>query len=49
MIKDKELKMTTKEVVNWFGNYQFGAELIIYNALISFVFLYFISVKSKSL
>ena len=40
--------MNKINVVNWFGNYQFGAELIIYNALISFVFLYFISVKSKS-
>ncbi len=35
--------------VNWFGHYQFGAELIIYNALISFVFLFFISEKSKNL
>ena len=35
--------------INWFGDYQFGAELIIYNSLISFVFLYFISNKSKSL
>jgi len=28
MIKDKELKMTTKEVVNWFGNRGIGCSFL---------------------
>ena len=36
------------EVINWFGNYQFGAELIIYNSVLSFLGLFFISSKIKS-
>ena len=36
------------DVINWFGNYQFGAELIIYNAMLSFLGLFCISSKIKS-
>ena len=34
-------------LISWFGNYQFGAELIIYNALISYATLWIISYKPK--
>jgi len=30
-------------VIEWFGNYKFGAELIIYNAIISYFVLWIIS------
>ncbi len=36
------------EMISWFGQYQFGAELIIYNALISFMLLFLVSKKVKS-
>lgn len=35
-------------LINWFGKYQIGAELIIYNAIVSFISLWFISYKPKS-
>ena len=35
-------------LINWFGKYQIGAELIIYNAIVSFISLWFISYKAKS-
>ena len=34
--------------IEWFGNYQFGAELIIYNTMLSFIGLFCISTKTKS-
>jgi SSS family transporter len=37
--------LSSNEIVAWFGGYKFGAELIIYNALVSFVGLYLISSK----
>jgi len=33
--------------INWFGGYQFGAEIIIYNSIISFIVLWFISYRTK--
>ena len=39
--------LNKKEVINWFGEYQFGAELIIYNAVISFLALFIISKKNN--
>ena len=39
--------LNKKEVINWFGEYQFGAELIIYNAIISFIALFLISNKKQ--
>jgi len=35
-------------LISWFGKYQIGAELIIYNAIVSFISLWFISYKPKS-
>ena len=35
-------------LIGWFGKYQIGAELIIYNAIVSFISLWFISYKPKS-
>ena len=35
------------KIVNWFGAYKFGAELIIYNAIFSFLILFLISSSSK--
>ncbi len=37
--------LNNSSIVNWFGDYKFGAELIIYNALISFLVLSIISKK----
>ena len=39
--------LNNNQFIDWFGNYQFGAELIIYNSLISFIFLFFISYSKK--
>ena len=36
------------KLISWFGEYQFGAEIIIYNSLISFALLFFVSKKVKS-
>ena len=38
----------TKGIIDWFGNYQFGAELIIYNVAASLLALFLISEKVKS-
>ena len=35
-------------LIGWFGKYQIGAELIIYNAIVSFISLWFISFRPKS-
>ena len=35
-------------LISWFGKYQIGTELIIYNAIVSFISLWFISYKPKS-
>ena len=35
-------------LISWFGKYQIGAELIIYNAIVSFISLWFISYRPKS-
>ena len=35
-------------LISWFGEYQFGAEIIIYNSLISFALLFLVSKKIKS-
>ena len=35
-------------LISWFGKYQIGAELIIYNAIVSFISLWFISYEPKS-
>ena len=35
-------------LISWFGEYQFGAEIIIYNSLISFTLLFLVSKKIKS-
>ena len=35
------------KIVNWFGEYEFGSELIIYNAIFSFLILFLISSSSK--
>ena len=35
-------------LISWFGKYQIGAELIIYNAIVSFICLWFISYRPKS-
>ena len=35
-------------LIGWFGKYQIGAELIIYNAIVSFISLWFISYRPKS-
>ena len=35
-------------LISWFGKYQIGAELIIYNVIVSFISLWFISYKPKS-
>ena len=35
-------------LISWFGKYQIGAELIIYNAIVSFISLWFISYNPKS-
>jgi solute:Na+ symporter, SSS family len=37
--------LNNSSIVNWFGDYKFGAELIIYNAVISFFVLSIISKK----
>ena len=37
--------LNNSSIVNWFGDYKFGAELIIYNAVISFFVLSLISKK----
>lgn len=37
------------KLINWFQDYQFGADLIIYNSILSALGLYFISYKPKSL
>lgn len=37
-----------KGIIDWFGNYQFGAELIIYNVAASLLALFLISKKVKS-
>ena len=37
-----------KGIIDWFGNYQFGAELIIYNVAASLLALFLISKKAKS-
>ena len=34
-------------LISWFGEYQIGAELIIYNAIVSFVCLWLISYRPK--
>jgi Na+/proline symporter len=39
--------LNKNDLISWFGEYQFGAELIIYNALVSFVALWVISFKPK--
>jgi Na+/proline symporter len=39
--------LSSNGIVTWFGDYKFGAELIIYNALVSFVGLYLISHKTS--
>ncbi len=39
--------LNSNELISWFGEYQFGAELIIYNAIVSFVALWLISYRSK--
>ena len=39
--------LTNAGLINWFGKYQFGAELIIYNALISFGALFLISFSKR--
>ena len=36
------------KLISWFGEYQFGAEIIIYNSLISFALLFLVSKKVKS-
>ena len=41
--------LNKNDQLSWFGDYQFGAELIIYNALVSFVALWMISYKTKDL
>ena len=35
--------INTYEIVSWFGSYKFGAELIIYNSLLSFFSLFLVS------
>lgn len=37
--------LSSNGIVTWFGGYKFGAELIIYNAIVSFLGLYLISSK----
>ncbi len=39
--------LSNNEMIDWFGSYQFGAELIVYNALISYGALWLISYKAK--
>ena len=39
--------LNNNEKIDWFGSYQFGAELIVYNAFISFGALWLISYKAK--
>ncbi|MDX2362637.1 MAG: sodium:solute symporter [Crocinitomicaceae bacterium] len=39
--------LSSNGIVTWFGDYKFGAELIIYNAIVSFVGLYLISHKTS--
>ena len=39
--------LNKNDLISWFGEYQFGAELIIYNALMSFGALWLISFKPK--
>ena len=39
--------LSSNNIITWFGEYKFGAELIIYNALLSFIGLYIISNKVK--
>ncbi len=39
--------LNSNGIVAWFGDYKFGAELIIYNAIMSFVGLYLISRKTS--
>ncbi len=39
--------LNSNEIVRWFGDYKFGAELIIYNALVSFLGLFLISNKTS--
>ena len=38
--------LSSNDIVSWFGEYKFGAELIIYNALLSFVALFLISKRN---
>ena len=40
--------LNKNRLINCFGKYQIGAELIIYNAIVSFISLWFISYKPKS-
>ena len=39
--------VNNSSIVHWFGEYKFGAELIIYNAVISFLALFLISKKNN--
>lgn len=39
----------SNHLITWFGEYQFGAELIVYNAIISYCCLFLISSKESSI